>query len=306
MSVPSVLPVSVVIPSLARSSLTECLTALYSGSSIPSETIICLPPGVSYEPPPSCTTIRVTNCPRSGQVYQRQHGLLEVASSYVLQLDDDILIQHDALRNLFRAAAFSPSRSAFGPVFYEADTGFSWHSMPNGLIGLLENLYQTLFHFLPWGIRRMGRVSQSSFCWGVQHDGSNIYPTPVDWLAGGCILYSKDLIVTDAPNFFSGKAYSEDLFYSYLRRRIDVSHYVVPGASVFTPRDHRSLNFFHIVSEYRTRFFVAKSMNCSTILFTYGFAADLVRSLFARLLFLTRRIAECLSRRLLDLLGSIS
>lgn len=272
---PPSLPISVVIPSLGRSTLHHCLNSLFSGTSIPCETIVCLPPSATFEY--LHPTLTILNSTKTGQLHQRLHALLASSSPYILQLDDDMYLEPDCLVRLYATAVEMPFRSSFGPVYYDSSDGTCWHTFPTGITGFCESLYQSIFHLLPWGVDRMGKVSTSCFSWGVQPLASSTSPYPVEWLAGGCILYHREHIIYDVPSFFFAKAYSEDLYYSFLRRRDFISHYVVLTAGALTPRDCRSLRPSLLFQEYLTRLSVAKHIQCSPLLFTLGFLVDLLR-----------------------------
>ena len=299
MTTSSVIPLSVVIPSLGGASLLLCLRHLYGGSHLPSEVVVCLPPNVlPPRPLPIYPSLRFCNSPLRGQVQQRAYALSAVAYPFVMQLDDDIVLHPDALFQLF-SALLQLKKSVVGPLFYDSVSGCDWHSLRSGLSRFLENVYQSLFHLLPWGVNRMGKVSLSSFCWGVDPTCIGSDPFPVDWLAGGCILTRRENVITSAPNLFPGKAYSEDLYFSFIRRGRGFAHYIIPQASAFTPRDRRSFRFQSLKSEFLTRFTLCRHMGCSPWLFVFGFLVGLLRTGLSFLCLGTFRSFDSLLRRIL-------
>lgn len=288
-----VLPISVVIPSLGGPTLQSCLHHIFHGSSIPAEVIVCLPPNFPISSVSSAhQAVRFVVSPASGQVHQRAFGFIQSTSPYVLQLDDDINLQSDALVSLFSAAQQSTTASAYGPIFIDIDSGDDWHSIPSGFIGFLENLYQTFVHFLPWGVNRMGKVSLSGFCWGVDPSRLNGEAYPVQWLAGGCVLTARNNLISNTPNLFPGKAFSEDLYFSFLRRRQGCSQYILPYAHAFTLREPRSFNLTSFGLEYMTRTRVVRRTRCSVLLFTYGFIVDIFRTGASSLILLISRLSS--------------
>lgn len=278
MSTSNIIPLTVVIPTLGGPSLLSCLQNLYAGSLLPSEVIVCLPPSVlAPRPLPPYPSLRFCNSPLVGQVHQRAYGLSLATYPFVMQLDDDIVLHSDALLHLFNAL-LSVKDSVVGPLFYDSFSGSDWHSLHSGLPRFLESVYQSLFHFLPWGVNRMGKVSLSSFCWGVDPTCISNDPFSVDWLAGGCTLTRRENVITSAPNLFHGKAYSEDLYFSFLRRGLGLNHLIIPDALAYTQRDKRPFRFKSIKSEFVTRLTVCRHMGCSSPLFVFGFLVDLMRT----------------------------
>lgn len=154
MSQPTVLPITVVIPSIGGPSLLSSIASLYSGAAIPSQCLVCLPPN---SPPlsqlSSYSSLEVLICPTKGQVQQRAVGLAEATQPFIMQLDDDICLKEDTLYKLYDAAASSLSPSAFAPTFLDTLSNKPWHSLPSGVLGFSENLYQSLIHLSPWGCR---------------------------------------------------------------------------------------------------------------------------------------------------------
>lgn len=284
MSTRRIVPVSAIIPSIGRNSLYTCLHHLLSGSSIPAQIIVSIPPDITLPYHETLSSVSILTSPTRGQVYQRLHALQHASQAFILQLDDDVFLEEDTLDSLYDATSLANIPAVYGPTFYNSATGSAWHSFSAGPRLLIDNLYESLVHFLPWGTRRMGKVSISSYCWGVDPSLVTLPLVSVEWLAGGCVLCDRQFAIPYSPPIFNGKAFSEDLYFSYLRRLKGISHFVIPHASVFTPSPVRSLHFQDLLHEFRSRLLLVRSMNLSTSLFVLGFITDLVRSLMARLL----------------------
>ena len=61
--------------------------------------------------------------------------------------------------------------------------------------------------------------------------------TKTDWLPGGCILSQKKNLVTYDFYPYEGKAYSEDILHSIIRKQNNIMHYLISDIYVETYSD---------------------------------------------------------------------
>jgi glycosyltransferase involved in cell wall biosynthesis len=223
--------ISVVIPTLGGESLKITIESLNKGAIKPQEILVCIPLEKAYlvqELEKENVKIIKTKC--QGQVSQRTFGFQKAANSFVLQLDDDIILDSDTLYLLSNELNRLGRGNVVAPLFFDLDTGRCLHTLQDGFLGWFKALIDVLIFGAPWGSRRSGAVTKTALAYGVDSSLCDASPVKTEWLPGGCVMsFSGDLI---RENFypFKGKAYCEDLIHSYLRRIKHIQHYVVPLA----------------------------------------------------------------------------
>lgn len=106
----------------------------------------------------------------------------------------------------------------------------------------------------------MGALSRIGACGGIDPRLYNGEVCPTSWLPGGCsITFQENLLI---ENFFpyQGKAYSEDVLHSYLRKKQGVAHYVALRASATILPPERGITSSGAIAEIKARLFVAKTL----------------------------------------------
>ena len=191
------LPLSVVIATLGGETLRGTIEQLNGGPLVPAEILVCIPEEDAFRVTeiafPNVKVIK-TNC--RGQVAQRAIGFQLAQHPIVLQMDDDILLQEDALHELTSEIHRLGYGNALAPVYNDAVTGRSIHDLGDGAVGWLKSLHAYVVCGAPWGIKRMGVVTLGGFNYGVNGKYSGLEPLEVQWLPGGCVLhYKHDLII---------------------------------------------------------------------------------------------------------------
>lgn len=278
--------VSVVIPTLGGTILKKTVKCLNAGSLVPDEIIICIPEDKEDSIRLSeFNNIKIIKTPFYGQVRQRAEGFKNSTADIVLQLDDDIELEHNCLNTLVNTLLASGPKSCVGPIMYNRDTGktVSFSSSKKWI----DKLYYWIINgnkgFVPGTISKAGT--------GIGHFvNSNTAPYyKTEWLAGGCIAHYRDNLITDNYYPFNGKAFCEDLIHSVLLRQNGCSLILEPGArcGVDIPVNH-DLNLWQYISlQYKgykaNRYFVRLNknslfrMNLYYLLLVFNHAARMVR-----------------------------
>lgn len=209
--------VSAVIATLGGPCLNRTIEHLNKGTVVPHEILICVPEseaqGIDISPFPNVKIIRT---PCRGQVAQRACGFRQAKGDFVLQLDDDIHLRPDCLKELLSIVA-SHDAIAAGPKLHDSRTG-KYRSFLTP-VGAKLTIYERFIYRVingPAGFQP-GKVGISGVNMGVP-DTSDGW-VDVDWLPGGCLLHRNKNLVLDAYYPFPGKAYAEDLFHSALLRK---------------------------------------------------------------------------------------
>ena len=212
--------VSVVIPSLGGPSLTETINSLNAGSVLPYEILICIPDGYSLKITAWPSNVKVLFCPVKGQVAQRNYGFSHAKSAYVMQLDDDMILSFDCLKNLFSTIIDRNDPVAVAPLLVNKKNNQESCAEKQAI-----SLGKRIYYWLANGHRgyQPGQIMLSGFALSPsRHEkkqiGKNATLT-VGWLSGGCILHKKTNLVLENYYPFKGKAYCEDLIHSHLMKK---------------------------------------------------------------------------------------
>ena len=212
--------ITVVIATLGGKSLISMLTKLNSGSVIPKEILVCIPEGVVvHSDVLSKENVRLVVVPCRGQVAQRAFGFQMATYEYVMQMDDDLFVDHHCLEHLVRASQIFGPNVAVSPALINKDSGGSVYKRPEGSKLLID-----IYFWLMNGTKgyQPGSIDSSGSAVGVDSDLSESRFIKVEWLAGGCVLHRrKNLVLED---FWSrpGKAYYEDLLHSHILSKKEI------------------------------------------------------------------------------------
>ena len=122
--------VTIVIPTLGDSNLEKTIRSINSNSLLPNEIIICIPKQFYFKVEnikEDNVTILCTDI--FGQVHQRIQGFKEAKSEYVIQLDDDVYLEKNSIKELLRAIISKGDKSSVGPFMIDSDTKQSVHKV---------------------------------------------------------------------------------------------------------------------------------------------------------------------------------
>jgi glycosyltransferase involved in cell wall biosynthesis len=212
--------VSVVIPTLGGPTLTETINSLNEGSMLPHEILICIPDGYLVKVTTWPSNVKVLLCPVKGQVAQRSYGFLHAKSAYVMQLDDDMILSFDCLKNLFSTIIDRNHPVAVAPLLVKKNNNQEICAEKKAI-----SLRKRIYYWLANGHRgyQPGQIMLSGFAlspsrYEKKQIGKNATLT-VGWLSGGCILHKKNNLVLENYYPFKGKAYCEDLIHSHLMKK---------------------------------------------------------------------------------------
>ena len=226
-------PVSVVIATLGGACVRETIEVLNAGSRTPAEILVCIPEReagrVSALTNPNVRVV-VTEC--RGQVAQRAVGFRAAASEFVMQLDDDMLLDHDCMELLLDTIRTHGPSASVSPAVLCLETGESLYKGPARELDRLRRGYLWLLG----GSKRSqpGTVSKYGGLVGIDPAETGEKVIEVEWLPGGCALHSRAHLVRE--NFFPypGKAYYEDLIHSWHLAERKVRMFVDARARVRT------------------------------------------------------------------------
>lgn len=190
------------------------------------------------------------------QVQQRILGYKYSNSNYILQLDDDIILNKKTLLNLYKNKIILGKKSIVGPVFLDLD-GRSMHKLETNR-NFFTNIYKYLICDASYGEKKIGTVTSLGIAYGINSKTKKkIIKT--EWLPGGCILFSRDILKERFDPFeFKGKSYSEDVFFSLQRIEKKFNHFTIVDSIVYTNKINEKFIFKNFISEMKIRYFLLK------------------------------------------------
>jgi len=256
--------VSVVIPSVGSSSLIRTIESINNGTVVPDEILVVIPDEKAYLVKNiSIINVRFIVTFFCGQVRQRLEGFKYAKSEYVMQLDDDILIDQHAIEYMAYSLNKLGSGNVIGPLFYDPKSLIALNKFDLGVIGFMKSISSFCFSSAPWGPQRMGKVTSIGIAYGLDpaffKQGVNF----TEWLPGGCVMsFKQDLIIED---FFpySGKAYSEDVINSFLRNLNGIEHYVDTKAKAYTSVNDLPFKWNDFLAELKVRLYIVNLLGGS-------------------------------------------
>ena len=237
--------VDVVIPTLNGTNIIKTINFLNKGSLRPKKIICIYAKSFNfYSIKKKHNNIVFFKSLKKGQVIQRNYGIKKTTSSLVLQLDDDILLGKNCLLDLVKAYKTIKKNSVIGPLYFN-NKNKNIHKFNDNLF---INIYKFLICDAPFGKSKIGKITSLALSYGVSDKIKDcIFKT--DWLPGGCVLSNRKIALSNLQNFpFNGKAYCEDIFFSIIRKRKKIDHYVLTRAKVTTLYDNY---FFSLIDFYR-------------------------------------------------------
>jgi glycosyltransferase involved in cell wall biosynthesis len=222
---------SVVIATLGGDWLSKTIDSILESSIPPDEILICIPQDHAHKVISLASGIvKIIATEVKGQVKQRAVGFQKAAYPLVLQSDDDILFEKDAIEKLAGYIQQLGKGNVIAPVYYGKKSGTCIHQLSKGLI---KNLFDSMVCAARWGKNKMGTVTSIGINYGVDDALCNTEIIQTQWLPGGCVLSYKEDLITNNFFPFEGKAYCEDVFHSYYRSLAKTKMWVVTTVKVF-------------------------------------------------------------------------
>lgn len=185
------------------------------------------------------------------QVQQRLQGFKHVKSNFILQLDDDIILKKNTLSLLLKYKLKMGQKSIVGPTYLNLKKK-PLHNLENNY-NFFSNIYKCLICDAKYGVEKIGTVTSIGLAYGVNSQ-TNKNILKCQWLPGGCILFSKNLLKIKFDKiFFKNKSYCEDIFFSIQRNIKKFSHYTAIKSIVYTDINYEKLSFNFFIDEMIVR-----------------------------------------------------
>jgi GT2 family glycosyltransferase len=258
--------ISAVIPTLGGFNLKRTIQKLNEGVVSPDEIILSIPKNINIDTKISKNKkVKIIRTSKLGQVPQRIEGFKIAKHSYVLQLDDDILLNKFCLKNLLNFLKFK-KKASVSPLLVTKRKGSNFDKYP-------KNFLYKIYHYLLNGDENFvyGKISKSGVPYNFSKQKKEKF-FETEWLPGGCILHKKENLIL--KNYFpikSQKAFCEDLIHSHELKKNKIKLYLnliakaeyddFEGFKLF-----KITNFFeNLKNDYICRFYFIKLSKKSLI-----------------------------------------
>ena len=280
---------SIIIASIGRQSLTSVLDCIKNSTLQPKEVIICLPDQDKYEFDIDYAKhndlkfeFKIIKTNKKSQTYQRLEAYRNIKYKFFIQMDDDLQFENNffekLILNYLKLVKKNTNKNiCIAPLYRFTKDKKPVHTygfkFKNNTIKLIYNLYFLIFHALPFGNKKLGKVSCNSIPFGVYFSSEKIDFVESDWLPGGCILMNKESFTNYNHHPLEGKAYTEDIISSYLRvKELGVKHFVSLNTNIFIENYDKfadiEVNFFKdLAREFKSRLLYVKTIKGSYIYF---------------------------------------
>ena len=207
----------VVIPTLGGDILARTIGMINAGTMVPDEILICIPKDFAHrvENLSVIPNVKVLATECKGQVKQRIEGFKKAENDFIIQLDDDMYVYDTCFERLIEGISGHDGDIAIGPaMIFEHDRSSCYDvTYPESW---LNKMILGKNWFRPGGITRTGMNL------GLNALKENSRFTPVEWLAGGCVVHMKKNLWLSDYYPFKGKAYHEDVIHSIHLRKSGV------------------------------------------------------------------------------------
>ena len=247
--------ISVVIPTIGSKHLNKTLDLLFKQTIAPKEIILVVPK--EYKKKINIVNkknILIIFTDKKGQVYQRSIGFKKAKYEYVMQLDDDIFLTNtDLISKLVKILLKIGNDSVVAPVLKEINKKTYEY-------GILKLVIIRLYNYFIRGSKKFydnfGDISSLGIpCPQIKFPKKKYIQT--DWLPGGCVMSKNANLVTEDFYPFEGKAYSEDILHSIIRKKKNIKHYIISDLYAETLSDTNDIKTdFH--NQFKIRKFICE------------------------------------------------
>jgi glycosyltransferase involved in cell wall biosynthesis len=262
------IPVSIIIPTLGDPKIIKCLNKINESSHKPSEILVVIPKQ-NFERAKNIKSkflklnIKIILSNKQNQVFQRILGFKKSKYKFVMQLDDDVLLERDCLIKLFKFLK-GRKKSSVAPRYTDRVTLSKIYKKPNNrLLKIYHWLINSKKGYDPGGIAKSG--------FNYSEENRLVGSKKHQWLSGGAVMHhKKNLILYNYYPFKFDKSYCEDILHSLILRKngIQLFKYFEAKASAEESgriNDKKGLFFIlrDFYSELQIRYFIVKKFRLS-------------------------------------------
>ena len=255
--------ISVVIPSIGTRDLTQTIKFINSSSIKIDEIIISVPNDIEIELFQKFSNIIIHKSKYKGQVAQRIEGFKIAKNKFIVQMDDDIILEKNCLE-IMRNFIKNNHHIAISAHFHNIISKKSLYSKVD------NRSFSNFFSLskLNYFYNKIKMGNKSYLNGDISISGFETYPNFQNHkepfvsgcIPGGCVMHlRKNLILS---NFFpfQGKAYCEDLFHSIALKQNNIKLYYHPDAKVFLELEDIKSNFKMFIKHLKADFAIRKNL----------------------------------------------
>ena len=220
---------SIVIPTLGGKQLNDTILSILSSTQVVDEILLCIPKSNELMLDEKLhKSVQIIWTQHNGQVFQRCVGFSKARGDFVLQLDDDIILDKNCILKMMQFMTESKENASISPIYYDQLEAVEMRYNHNSFFRKCKYwLMNGSVGYVP------GKISLTGigFIFDFQNKEKRI--NEVDWLSGACVLHKKENLVLENYYPFNGKAYSEDLIHSSILRKNLVKLFVLQDAIAY-------------------------------------------------------------------------
>ena len=280
---------SVVIATLGGPTLFSTILHLNASNVVPFEIIICIPNSLYGRVVDlrNIANVRIVTTGFTGQVRQRSFGLKLARGHYVMQMDDDILVEPNTIGRLIDALETLGCGNAVAPIFRRVGD-HSLITLPTlGIRGLCKDVFYTFVCGAKFGRSRFGTISSSGIGFGVAPTSQSDGMILSEWLPGGAVLVRRSDLITHDYYPFDGRAYSEDIIHSIEWSKKGVRLWTDIYSFVLIHSSAQSQSLGALFQRYRVYCFIAEQIGGNKLRTAVWLVINIFRVLIAYIFSLT-------------------
>ena len=255
--------ISVVIPSIGTRDLTPTIKSLISSTIKIDEIIVSVPYDIEIELFEKFSNIIVHKSKYKGQVAQRIEGFKIAKNKFIVQIDDDIILEKNCLE-IMRDFIKKNHKIAVSAHFHDVISKKSIYSNVNNQIFSNFSFLSALKYFN----NKIKTANNSNLNGDISISGFETYPDFQDhnkpfvsgWIPGGCVMHLKKNLILYNFFPFQGKAYCEDLFHSIALKNNNIQLYYHPKAKAFLEIDNIKSNLKMFIGHLRADFKIRQKL----------------------------------------------
>ena len=150
--------ISVVVPTLGKCDLNILIRKINSSTLKPKEILICIPKkyknnlNSNYD-----ENVKIIYTRYKGQVIQRIYGFKNCTCNYVLQLDDDVILDENAIKCMYDKLIDLGANNVVGPLYFDKNNNYL-HRQKSQYKQIIEDIYTYLMDATDWNFQENGDI----------------------------------------------------------------------------------------------------------------------------------------------------
>ena len=263
-----IIPVSIVVPTLGSKHLELCLEKINLSIYLPKEVILVFPKDnlrntkINFSKFKNLK-IKLVTSNKKNQVFQRILGFKKSNCKFVMQLDDDILVEKKCIYSLYNFLKKN-NLAAVSPKFkYSNKLSIIYKKPQNFILKFYHWLINSTDGYSP------GKVALSGFNYAEEHKSKGV--SIHEWLCGGAVMHNrKNLILKNYYPYQFSKCFCEDILHSLILRRKGIKLFKYFDAKVseilegnIVIKSNKIRTFRNFYSEYLIKKYIVKKFELS-------------------------------------------